>query len=275
MFWPQTRDRDGGRSTSWCCGRRRSSSSGPAAASTARPGAPAATAARRWTRWSPSGRPRPGATRVVVTLWPEVVHDGRHRSPRPTSTARRSSSAWSCSGGGWRARAKGRTTGAIRRLVGLQATTARRVRDGVEADVPLAESSPGDLLRVRPGEKVPVDGVVVEGASAVDESMLTGEPMPGRQGGRATRSSARRSTRPARSSCARRASAATRRSPRSSRWSSAPRARRRRSSGSPTGSARCSCPLVLVLAALTFVAWFAARAGAAAHARARRRSSAS
>ena len=75
-------------------------------------------------------------------------------------------------------RAKGRTTGAIRRLVGLQATTARRIRNGVEEDVDLAVVVPGDLLRVRPGDKVPVDGVVAEGDSAVDESMLTGEPMP-------------------------------------------------------------------------------------------------
>jgi Cu+-exporting ATPase len=75
-------------------------------------------------------------------------------------------------------RAKGRTTGAIRRLVGLQATTARRLRNGVEEDVDLAVVVPGDLLRVRPGDKVPVDGVVTEGASAIDESMLTGEPIP-------------------------------------------------------------------------------------------------
>ena len=75
-------------------------------------------------------------------------------------------------------RAKGRTTGAIRRLVGLQATTARRVRNGVEEDVDLAVVVAGDLLRVRPGDKVPVDGVVAEGSSAVDESMLTGEPIP-------------------------------------------------------------------------------------------------
>ncbi len=75
-------------------------------------------------------------------------------------------------------RAKGRTTGAIRRLVGLQARTARRIRNGVEQDVDLAVVVPGDLLRVRPGDKVPVDGVVIEGMSAVDESMLTGEPIP-------------------------------------------------------------------------------------------------
>jgi P-type Cu+ transporter len=76
------------------------------------------------------------------------------------------------------ARAKSQTAGAVRRLVGLQAKTARIVRDGREEDVPLADVQPGDLLRVRPGEKVPVDGRIVEGSSAIDESMLTGESMP-------------------------------------------------------------------------------------------------
>ncbi|HMJ81143.1 MAG TPA: heavy metal translocating P-type ATPase [Candidatus Dormibacteraeota bacterium] len=76
------------------------------------------------------------------------------------------------------ARAKSRTVGAVRALVGLQARTARLVRDGHEVDVPIVEVRAGDLLRVRPGEKVPVDGVVTDGTSAVDESMLTGEPMP-------------------------------------------------------------------------------------------------
>jgi Cu+-exporting ATPase len=75
-------------------------------------------------------------------------------------------------------RAKGRTTGAIRRLVGLQAKTARLVRPDGDVDVPVDQVQPGDLLRVRPGEKVPVDGVVVEGSSALDEAMLTGEAMP-------------------------------------------------------------------------------------------------
>ncbi|MFM2106846.1 MAG: hypothetical protein RL338_1878 [Chloroflexota bacterium] len=76
------------------------------------------------------------------------------------------------------ARAKGQTTGAIRRLIGLQATSARLVRGDEEVDVPLESVVVGDLLRVRPGEKVPVDGIVVEGGSAVNESMLTGEPIP-------------------------------------------------------------------------------------------------
>ncbi len=75
-------------------------------------------------------------------------------------------------------RAKGQTTGAIRRLIGLQAKTARLLRGDEEIEVMLERIQVGDLLRVRPGEKVPVDGVLVTGASAVDESMLTGEPIP-------------------------------------------------------------------------------------------------
>src|SRR4051812_11452509 len=74
-------------------------------------------------------------------------------------------------------RAKGRTGEAIRRLMGLQAKTARVVRDGAERDVPVEEVVPGDLVVVRPGEKVPVDGTVEDGALAVDESMLTGESL--------------------------------------------------------------------------------------------------
>jgi Cu+-exporting ATPase len=76
-------------------------------------------------------------------------------------------------------RARNQTSSAIRSLLGLAPKTARRVgRDGIEEDVPLSEIRFGDRLRVRPGEKVPVDGVVVEGRSTVDESMLTGEPIP-------------------------------------------------------------------------------------------------
>ncbi len=75
--------------------------------------------------------------------------------------------------------ARSQTSAAIKALLGLAPKTARRIRgDGVEEDVPLAHVHVGDLLRIRPGEKVPVDGVVVEGSSAVDESMLTGEPLP-------------------------------------------------------------------------------------------------
>ena len=74
--------------------------------------------------------------------------------------------------------ARGKTSGAIRQLLGLQPRTARVVRDGVEMDVPIEEVGLGETLRVRPGEKIPVDGVLVEGHSSVDESMLTGESMP-------------------------------------------------------------------------------------------------
>jgi Cu+-exporting ATPase len=76
-------------------------------------------------------------------------------------------------------RARARTSGAIKALLGLAPKTARRLAaDGSETDVPLADVRPGDRLRVRPGEKLPVDGVVLEGASSVDESMVTGEPVP-------------------------------------------------------------------------------------------------
>jgi Cu+-exporting ATPase len=74
--------------------------------------------------------------------------------------------------------AKGRTSEAIKRLMGLQSKTARVVRDGEETDVPVDEVRIGDRVVVRPGEKIPVDGIVREGASAVDESMLTGESLP-------------------------------------------------------------------------------------------------
>jgi len=76
-------------------------------------------------------------------------------------------------------RARSKTSAAIKSLLGLAPKTARRIRpDGSEEDVPLTHVHVGDILRVRPGEKVPVDGEVTEGASAVDESMLTGEPLP-------------------------------------------------------------------------------------------------
>ncbi len=75
--------------------------------------------------------------------------------------------------------ARSQTSAAIKSLLGLAPKTARRLRDdGTEEDVPLTHVHIGDRLRVRPGEKVPVDGVVLEGSSAVDESMLTGEPLP-------------------------------------------------------------------------------------------------
>ena len=75
-------------------------------------------------------------------------------------------------------RAKGETSEAIRKLMGLQAKTARIVRNGKELEVPLAEVEIGDVVQVRPGEQIPVDGEVIEGSSTVDEAMVTGESLP-------------------------------------------------------------------------------------------------
>ncbi|MBI4407451.1 MAG: heavy metal translocating P-type ATPase [Candidatus Kerfeldbacteria bacterium] len=75
-------------------------------------------------------------------------------------------------------RTKGRTSDAIRKLMGLQATTARVIRDGITQDIPIADVIQGDRVIIRPGEKVPVDGKIVTGSSAVDESMITGESLP-------------------------------------------------------------------------------------------------
>ena len=75
-------------------------------------------------------------------------------------------------------RARGKTSEAIKRLIGLQPTTARVIRNGKELDLPIGEVGLEETIRVRPGEKIPVDGSVFEGGSHVDESMLTGEPMP-------------------------------------------------------------------------------------------------
>jgi Cu+-exporting ATPase len=76
------------------------------------------------------------------------------------------------------ARAKGQTSEAIKKLIGLQAKTARVIRDGKEMDIPVEQVEIGDTIIVRPGEKIPVDGVILEGYSSVDESMVTGESMP-------------------------------------------------------------------------------------------------
>jgi len=76
------------------------------------------------------------------------------------------------------ARAKGRTSDAIKKMMGLRAKTARVVREGIEVEVPVDDVRVGDVVIVKPGEKIPVDGVVIEGRSAIDESMLTGESLP-------------------------------------------------------------------------------------------------
>lgn len=75
-------------------------------------------------------------------------------------------------------RAKGKTSEAVRRLLDLRAKTARVIRNGEEQDLPVEQVRKGDHIRVRPGEKLPVDGVIIEGSTRIDESMLTGEPMP-------------------------------------------------------------------------------------------------
>ena len=114
---------------------------------------------------------------VVVTLFPDVIHEaGLH--PETYFDSSTIIVGLVLLGRWLEHRAKTSTTGAIRRLVSLGAKTARRVTDGREEDVALESVAVGDLLRVRPGERVPVDGVVVEGGSAVDASMLTGEAMP-------------------------------------------------------------------------------------------------
>ena len=75
------------------------------------------------------------------------------------------------------ARAKGRTSSAISSLIGLQADFASVIREGIEKDIPVQDVVPGDIIRMRPGGRIPVDGVVVSGSSYVDESMVTGEPL--------------------------------------------------------------------------------------------------
>jgi Cu+-exporting ATPase len=114
---------------------------------------------------------------LVVTVWPQVVVAA---GVEPVTYF---DSSTIIIGlvllGRWlEARAKGRTTGAIRRLAGLSPTTAWLVRDGVDTEVALEAIVPGDLVRVRPGDKIPVDGLVVQGGSAIDASMLTGEAIP-------------------------------------------------------------------------------------------------
>jgi Cu+-exporting ATPase len=115
---------------------------------------------------------------VVVTVFPEVVHEaGLH--PETYFDSSTIIIGLVLLGRWLEARAKSRTTGALRRLAGLRPASARRLDDaGQETTVALEDVIVGDRLRVRPGDRIPVDGVVVEGASAVDTSMLTGEPIP-------------------------------------------------------------------------------------------------
>ena len=114
---------------------------------------------------------------VFVTLFPEAIHQaGLH--PETYFDSSTIILGLVLLGRWLEDRAKGRTTGAIRRLIRLQPATARRLDADGEHDVPIAAVLPGDRLRVRPGDRVPIDGLVVEGGTAIDESMLTGEPLP-------------------------------------------------------------------------------------------------
>jgi len=114
---------------------------------------------------------------VFVTMYPEVIHAAGLRAETYFDSSTIIIGLILL--GKWlEARAKGRTTGAIKRLIGLGAKSARLVRGAAEIDVPIEQVQPGDLLRVRPGEKIPVDGIVTDGSSAVDEAMLTGEAIP-------------------------------------------------------------------------------------------------
>ncbi len=81
-------------------------------------------------------------------------------------------------GGALEMRARGKTSEAVKRLIGLQPKTARVIRNGRELDMPIGEVGLDETLRVRPGERIPVDGIIIDGASTVDQSMLTGEPLP-------------------------------------------------------------------------------------------------
>lgn len=111
---------------------------------------------------------------MVIVLWPNMV-------PALAQHAYFEAAAIIVAlinfGGALEMRARGKTSQAIKRLLGLQAKTARVVKDGNEQDVPISEVMLGDVVRVRPGERIAVDGVICEGKSSIDESMLSGEPL--------------------------------------------------------------------------------------------------
>jgi Cu+-exporting ATPase len=116
---------------------------------------------------------------MIITVWPEIVPAaGRHIYFEAALII----IALINLGQALEMRARGKTSEAIKRLIGLQAKTARVLRDGQELDIPIEQVGLGEHVRVRPGEKIPVDGLIIEGQSTVDESMLTGEPMPVKKG---------------------------------------------------------------------------------------------
>src|SRR5205085_12563554 len=115
---------------------------------------------------------------AVVTLWPRLIESHAGHEPPVYFEAAAVIIALILLGRLLEARAKGRASEAIRKLIGFQPKTARALRDGVESDIPVAALALGDIIIVRPGEKIAVDGVVIAGESDVDESMLTGESLP-------------------------------------------------------------------------------------------------
>jgi Cu+-exporting ATPase len=114
---------------------------------------------------------------LAVTVAPEFFRE-RGITPEVYYEAAILILAFVVSGRALEARAKRRTTSALRKLIGLQASTARVIRDASEIDIPTAQVRRGDTVVVRPGEKLPVDGEVIDGSSYTDESMVTGEPIP-------------------------------------------------------------------------------------------------
>ncbi len=119
---------------------------------------------------------------VVATVWPGLIETAAGVSADVYFDTAAVIVGLILFGRWMEARAKGQTSAAIKRLMGLRAKTARVIREGEEQDVPIDEVAAGDIVVVRPGEKIAVDGVVVDGASAVDESMLTGESLPVEKG---------------------------------------------------------------------------------------------
>jgi Cu+-exporting ATPase len=115
---------------------------------------------------------------VVATFWPEAIETAPGVEAEVYFEVAAVIIGLILAGRWLEARAKGQTSAAIKRLMGLRAKTARVMREEEERDVPIEEVVPGDIVVVRPGEKIAVDGVVTEGASAIDESMLTGESLP-------------------------------------------------------------------------------------------------
>jgi P-type Cu+ transporter len=114
---------------------------------------------------------------VVVTIFPQIIQ-GLGVGPMPYFDVATVVIGLILLGRYFEAKAKMGTSEAIKKLIGLQAKTARVVRDGKEIDIPISEVIIGDIIRVRPGEKIPVDGIITEGESSVDESMITGESIP-------------------------------------------------------------------------------------------------